>query len=239
MPQLTLYTAKVCPFAQRAEIALAEVGADFKRYEIDLSNKPEWYAPQVNPASKVPALAYGGPDVPPDEPSPESIKIPESLVLLQLIPELFPESSTLIPKDPIVLAKARLFIESFSNTFIPAYIALLFRGEEGAEDKLRAALDTVIQARKLEGKKYAVSDEFTIADAAVVPFIARAELLLAEDLTKAEAPRTSKFIAEVKADAKYKPFWDYFDLLKDRESFKATWWPDAITSAARSRLAAQ
>lgn len=37
----------------QTEIALAEVGAPFKRYEIDLGNKPEWYAPKVNPASKV------------------------------------------------------------------------------------------------------------------------------------------------------------------------------------------
>jgi hypothetical protein len=37
----------------QTEIALAEVGAPFKRCEIDLENKPEWYAPKVNPASKV------------------------------------------------------------------------------------------------------------------------------------------------------------------------------------------
>lgn len=147
-------------------------------------------------------------------------------MLLQLIPELFPNASTLIPKDPIVLAKARLFIESFSNTFVPAYIALLFRGDAGGEEKLKEAIETLVEARKVEGnKKYAVSDEFSIADAAVVPFIARAELLLAEDVTKVEAPRGSRFIAELKADAKLKPFWDYFELLKERESFKATWWP--------------
>lgn len=37
----------------KTEIALAEAHAKFTRYEIDLFNKPEWYAPQVNPASKV------------------------------------------------------------------------------------------------------------------------------------------------------------------------------------------
>ncbi|KIY65402.1 hypothetical protein CYLTODRAFT_432235 [Cylindrobasidium torrendii FP15055 ss-10] len=235
MAQLTLYTAKVCPFAHRTEIALAEVGADFKRYEIDLANKPEWYASRVNPASKVPALAYGGPDVPPEEASPESTKIPESLVLLQLIPELFPDASTLIPKDPIVLAKARLFIESFSSTFVPAYAAL-FSGQEGAE-KLKAAMKTVIQARQQEGnRKYAVSDEFTIADAAVVPFIARAELLFSKDLTKAGGSRGSEFIAEAKVDASLKPFWDYYALLKERESFKSTWSPDAVVVAIKKIL---
>ncbi|KAJ6614340.1 hypothetical protein B0H10DRAFT_2221347 [Mycena sp. CBHHK59/15] len=42
------------------------------RFEIDLSNKPEWYAPKINPTSKVPAIAYGGLQVPPDQPSPNS-----------------------------------------------------------------------------------------------------------------------------------------------------------------------
>jgi hypothetical protein len=28
-------------------------GADFKIVEIDLKNKPEWYQPKINPASKV------------------------------------------------------------------------------------------------------------------------------------------------------------------------------------------
>jgi len=37
----------------QTEIALAEAGVPYKRYEIDLKNKPEWYAPKVNPASKV------------------------------------------------------------------------------------------------------------------------------------------------------------------------------------------
>ena len=34
-------------------MALAEAKAPFTRFEIDLQNKPEWYAPRVNPASKV------------------------------------------------------------------------------------------------------------------------------------------------------------------------------------------
>ena len=41
-------------------IALREAGANFTEREIDLRNKPEWYNTLVNPASKVPAIAYGG-----------------------------------------------------------------------------------------------------------------------------------------------------------------------------------
>jgi glutathione S-transferase len=49
-------TTQVCPYAHRAELALKESGLDYKRFEIDLQNKPEWYAPKVNPASKVSLL---------------------------------------------------------------------------------------------------------------------------------------------------------------------------------------
>ena len=38
--------------ALQAEIALAETGLPFRRVEIDLRNKPEWY-PNVNPRGQV------------------------------------------------------------------------------------------------------------------------------------------------------------------------------------------
>ena len=37
----------------QTELSLEEVGAKYTKYQIDLQNKPEWYAPKVNPASKV------------------------------------------------------------------------------------------------------------------------------------------------------------------------------------------
>ena len=49
---ILLYTAKICPYAARAELALEEAGVPWERYEIDLLNKPEWYESKVNKASK-------------------------------------------------------------------------------------------------------------------------------------------------------------------------------------------
>jgi hypothetical protein len=37
----------------KVELAFQEAGADVTRYQIDLQNKPEWYASRVNPAGKV------------------------------------------------------------------------------------------------------------------------------------------------------------------------------------------
>ncbi|ELU43933.1 Glutaredoxin domain-containing protein [Rhizoctonia solani AG-1 IA] len=111
MPEtLTLYSSEICPFAQRTVIALQEAKADYTLYEIDLANKPDWYAPKVNPASKgvstIPAIAYGGPKVDPANPSPESIKLAESLVLLEFIADLYPNSG-LLSTNPVERAQAR------------------------------------------------------------------------------------------------------------------------------------
>jgi glutathione S-transferase len=150
--------------SRQVELALAEAKVGFNRFEIDLSNKPEWYAPQVNPASKVCSLsewgtldarrniacdrsrlsvspcadrlrfilnflsAYGGPQVPPDQPSPESVKIAESLILVEFVADLNPDCP-ILPKDPVERAKVRFFIDAVSNKFLPTYMGPVARGQ--------------------------------------------------------------------------------------------------------------
>ena len=57
---LKFYTAEICPFAHRVAIALHETlgahPANLEKVEIDLANKPEWYAQKINPAGTVPTL---------------------------------------------------------------------------------------------------------------------------------------------------------------------------------------
>jgi hypothetical protein len=48
-----LRASDLFPCNSKTELALKESKLPYKRYEIDLQNKPEWYAPKVNPASKV------------------------------------------------------------------------------------------------------------------------------------------------------------------------------------------
>ena len=106
---------------------------------IDLQNKPAWYAPKVNSASKVPAIAYGGPKVPPDQPSPESIKITESLVLLEFVADLYPNAH-LLPADPVQRARVRFFVEAVSTKLVPAWMTLL---KSGAPESSQAFLDAI------------------------------------------------------------------------------------------------
>ena len=52
---LKLISHKLCPYVQRAVIALKEKGVPFERVDIDLANKPDWFL-KLSPLGKVPVL---------------------------------------------------------------------------------------------------------------------------------------------------------------------------------------
>ena len=41
--RLKLISHKLCPYVQRAVIALTEKGVPFERIDVDLANKPDWF----------------------------------------------------------------------------------------------------------------------------------------------------------------------------------------------------
>jgi glutathione S-transferase len=56
---LTLVSHALCPYVQRAAIALAEKGIAFERINIDLAHKPDWFL-KVSPLGKTPVLLVDG-----------------------------------------------------------------------------------------------------------------------------------------------------------------------------------
>ena len=54
-PAFTLISHHLCPYVQRAAIALAEKGMPFERIYIDLAAKPDWFK-AISPLGKVPVL---------------------------------------------------------------------------------------------------------------------------------------------------------------------------------------
>ena len=68
--------------------------------------------------NQVPALVYGSPKSDPENPSAESAKITESLVILEFIADLYPDSG-LLPKDPVERARVRFFIDALSTKVFP------------------------------------------------------------------------------------------------------------------------
>ena len=58
---LTLVSHLLCPYVQRAAIALREKDVPFERVVIDLANKPDWFV-AISPLGKVPLLRVPRPD---------------------------------------------------------------------------------------------------------------------------------------------------------------------------------
>jgi glutathione S-transferase len=99
---LKLISHKLCPYVQRAVIALAERSTGFERIDIDLANKPDWFL-AISPLGKTPVLQVG--DVP----------IFESAVILEYLEETQPKP--LHPADPLTRAEHRAWIE-FGSTVL-------------------------------------------------------------------------------------------------------------------------
>ncbi|KAI9456840.1 hypothetical protein BJY52DRAFT_1187674 [Lactarius psammicola] len=204
-PDIIFYTAKIAPFAQLVEIAFQEAKADVTRYWIDLQNKPEWYASRVNPTGKVPAIVYGSPKSDPEHPSPESAKIAESLVILEFVADLYPDSG-LLPKDPVERARVRFFINA-ASTKLP--------GSSAAPDTFIAAL-AEIQELLPPAAQFAVGDHFTIADAAIAPFLGRWELQLRNDISNFEKGAASRVYEELFQSERFARLQKYFANISSR-----------------------
>ncbi|KAH6908863.1 hypothetical protein BKA70DRAFT_1279028 [Coprinopsis sp. MPI-PUGE-AT-0042] len=220
--QITLYTAKICPWAHRTELALQESGLDYQRYEIDLANKPEWYAPKVNPASKVPAIAYGGPKSSPEDPSPESVKLAESYVLLEFIADI---SGKLLPSDPVLRAKARFFVESVTSIVGIKFYTIAMRGTEDPSTWL-AGIEVLQGLLPKEGG-FAIG-EYSIADAAITPFLVRANTVFSNDIGVYGEGLGKKLYDTLQNDPKYARYRQYFKDITERESLKTTYHEQVI-----------
>jgi glutathione S-transferase len=93
---LHLVTHPLCPYVQRAAIALAEKGVAFDRTDIDLANKPDWFL-HLSPLGKTPVLVVDG------------TPIFESAVILEYLEES--QANSLHPADPLDRALHRSWIE--------------------------------------------------------------------------------------------------------------------------------
>ncbi len=93
---LKLISHKLCPYVQRAVIALNEKGVAFERIDIDLANKPDWFL-AISPLGKTPVLQVG------------ATAIFESAVILEYLEETQPKP--LHPADALARAEHRGWIE--------------------------------------------------------------------------------------------------------------------------------
>src|ERR1700716_59926 len=149
-PRLKLISHKLCPYVQRAVIALSEKGVAFERIDIDLSNKPDWFL-AISPLGKTPVLQVG--DVP----------IFESGVILEYLEETEPKP--LHPADPLRRAEHRGWIEFGSivlNDIAGFYVApdeAAFKAKTAQLEQRFARLEARIAASPwFDGEKFSLVD---------------------------------------------------------------------------------
>jgi glutathione S-transferase len=155
MPHLTLISHRLCPYVQRAAIALAEKAVPFDRVDVDLANKPAWFT-AISPLGKTPVLKVG------------DTAIFESAVILEYLEETQP--NPLHPTDPLTRAEHRGWIEFASATLNDIWGFYTARDEAAFAAKAEALsgkFETL--ERRLGGGPYFTGHKFSLVDAAFGP----------------------------------------------------------------------
>ncbi|MCL6268410.1 glutathione S-transferase family protein [Sansalvadorimonas sp. 2012CJ34-2] len=159
---IELISFKLCPFVQRSVITLLEKKVPFDITYIDLSNKPDWFL-ELSPTGKVPVLKTQGEVV------------FESAVINEYLDEITPPS--LHPKDPLIKAKHRAWIEFSSSLLMGQYKVAFAQDRNAAEEEQKALTKQLAHLEKSvsDGPLFAGQD-FCLVDAAVAPFFMRVDL---------------------------------------------------------------
>lgn len=166
---------------------------------------------------QVPAIAYG-PQPDPEHPNSGSVKILESLVIVEFIADLYPHAK-LVPSDPVQRAKARSFAAAGGSAIVTAWNQALRNDDIEA---LFTGFDHV-QSLLSDGTTYAIGNEFTIADISVGPWIERIELLFENDFFGKFDKSTVAKVFEVYKSSKYDKIRNYNRRVQKRPSVKKTY----------------
>ena len=160
---MTLYSGTTCPFSQRCRIVLFEKGMDFEIIDVDIHNKPEDLA-VMNPYDEVPVLVE------------RDLILHESNIINEYIDERFPHPQ-LMPADPVMRARARLFLFRFEQELF-VHVKTLENGASGKEaTKAREAIrDGLVTIAPIFAKqKFMLGEEFSMIDVAIAPLMWRLE----------------------------------------------------------------
>ena len=160
LPKLTLVSHHLCPYAQRAAIALAEKGVAYERINIDLGNKPDWFL-EISPHGRVPVLIVERPG------GPREVLF-ESAAILEYLDETLPHP--LHPADPATRARHRAWIEHGSA--ILNQIGRFYSAHDGAglrrEAKALRAMFAKVEAVLGDGP-YFTGRAFSLVDTVYGP----------------------------------------------------------------------
>ncbi|ATU92617.1 glutathione S-transferase family protein [Phyllobacterium zundukense] len=161
MSSLTLISHLLCPYVQRAAIALAEKGVAFEKIYIDLAAKPDWFL-KISPLGKVPLLKV------PQADGSEAILF-ESSVIAEYVDES-QAGPRLHPEDALTRARHRGWME-YGSSILSDIWGLETTKDAGVFEEKRNALTEKFGRLEevLNDGPFFAGSKFSLVDAVFAP----------------------------------------------------------------------
>ena len=178
---IELISFDLCPFVQRSVITLLEKDIPFRRTNIDLANKPDWFL-RISPLGKVPVLKIDG-----------NILF-ESAVINEYLDEVTPPS--MHPEDPLQKAVNRAWIEFGSELSNLSFRMAITEDKDVVEQSLQALRDKFeFLDKNLNAAPFFNGTDFSLIDAAYAPVFIRIEYVLKQVVNDVIPPGCSRVLA--------------------------------------------
>jgi glutathione S-transferase len=159
--RLILVSHHLCPYVQRAAIALAEKGVPFERRTIDLAAKPDWFL-TLSPLGKVPLLLVRQPDG-------SEVVLFESAVICEYLEDT-ETSMPLHPADPLARAQHRGWMEFGSSILGDLWGFETAKDAKTYEVKRKALIDKFTRVETVLGDgPFFAGEKFSLVDAVFAP----------------------------------------------------------------------
>jgi glutathione S-transferase len=151
---LTLVSFDLCPYVQRVAIVLAEKGIAFKRIDVDLADKPEWFK-RMSPLGKVPLLKVG------------DHALFESAIIVEYLEET--HAPALHPADPLAKARHRAWMEFGSSILGDIWVIETTKDRTAFDAKVTLLKEKFAQIEAVLAAPWFAGEAFSIVDAVFAP----------------------------------------------------------------------
>ena len=157
---MKLYSNSTDPFSHRCRIVLFEKGMDFEVIDVDLTDQSEDLS-ILSPYSDSPVLVE------------RDLVLTDANIINEYIDERFPHPQ-LMPPDPVMRARARLFLKDFENELFVHMIDMDSSDQSKKTAAKKIITETLIKLTPILNKQpYLLHDEYSMLDVAIAPLLWR------------------------------------------------------------------
>jgi glutathione S-transferase len=123
---------------------------------------------EINPKGLVPAIEYQGK------------ALYESLVLNEFLEDAYPQyAQHLLPEDPYERARARIWIDHISKSFLPWFMRLLqYQDPEKQQEALKEVQKSLSALSAQRKGPFFFGYDFSLVDAAIAPWAVREHIII-------------------------------------------------------------